>query len=253
MRLLRDISLTQKLLLLSGIGIGTAIVLTVGGFAGVRQMDQALNDALTVQSALRNHLEGDKMHDALRSDVLAAIIATSPQEIEQASNDLAAHADRFRATQQNSRALELPSEIKQALAGVGPDLEAYVLSAGATLNKAKVDRNLARAGLPRFQEAFESLEGKMEKVSDLIAERSKLTQSQAQAAARGSQIAMAVICLAVTAILAVTSRLVLRSITQPLALVVDALGRLEKGDLTRKVEWQSRDELGALASSCLSG
>lgn len=246
-RLLRDISLTQKLLLLSAIGIASSVLVTVGGMVGVRRMDNALTEALTVQTALRNHLEGDMMHDALRSDVLAALLANSAAEIQQASDDLAAHADRFRTTQQNNRSLGLPREIQDALARVGPDLEAYVLSAGATLNKARIDRNLARADLPKFQEAFEALEGKMEKVSDLIEARSNVTRDQAKETVAWSQGAMIVLCLGMAAIFVVVSRLVLRSVTQPLSLVVEALGRLENGDLTRKVDWRSQDEMGTLA------
>ncbi|MCC6537811.1 MAG: methyl-accepting chemotaxis protein [Bryobacterales bacterium] len=247
MRFLRDISLTKKLLLLSGFGIVSSILITIGGLAGIRKMDQALTDALTVQTALRNHLEGDMMHDALRSDVLAALLAGSQEELKQASDDLVTHAARFRTTQKENRELGLPPEIQQALNGVGPELDAYVASAESTIGKAKISRGLARADLPKFQEAFGTLEGKMEKVSDLIEDRNKVTRREAESTVAWGQGAMLVLCVLLAAVSVVVSRVVLRSVTQPLSLVVDALGRLENGDLTRKVDWQSGDELGLLA------
>src|SRR5262245_17396098 len=46
--------------------------------------------------ALRNHLEGDMMHDALRADVLAALLAETPADWEAVHTDLVVHARHFR-------------------------------------------------------------------------------------------------------------------------------------------------------------
>ena len=76
---------------------------------------------LTAQT-LRNHLEGDMMHDALRSDVLAALLAETPEDTRGAQADLREHAEHFREVLASNRQLAT-GDAAEALSGVGPALD----------------------------------------------------------------------------------------------------------------------------------
>jgi hypothetical protein len=56
----------------------TAVVIGVSGFTALRQARVQRDRQLEITAAVRNLLEMDMMHDALRADALAALLAGSP-------------------------------------------------------------------------------------------------------------------------------------------------------------------------------
>jgi methyl-accepting chemotaxis protein len=62
------------LILLIGTGLLTALIMSLVSYLGNSQMATAVNDNEVSMTALRNHLEADMMHDALRADVLSAML-----------------------------------------------------------------------------------------------------------------------------------------------------------------------------------
>lgn len=234
-------------MLLGGIGLASSILIALCGFLGVNRLDRALQENLTVQTALRNHLEGDMMHDALRSDVLASLLAATAAEQESAAKDLSEHADWFRRTQKENRSLALPGTVLKALADVGPDLEAYVSSAKTIVDLAARDKQAAQAGLKDFTQAFETLEGRMEKVSDLIENQGKAARAATAVTIAWSRAVPIVLCLVMGVLLVLAVKTILLSVTEPLGRVLAGLARLEEGDLTQTVNWESGDEMGTLS------
>lgn len=247
MRILRQTSFRKKLMLLGAIGLGSSVLIAACGLAGVASLETALEGSLTVQTALRNHLEGDMMHDALRSDVLASLLSVTPAEHEAAAKDVAEHAEWFRRTQKANRALALPPRVLQALNEVAPDLESYVAAAKQIVKTAAQDRSAARAGLAQFDQAFVKLEERMEKVSDLIENQSKAAQEATASKIAWSRTLPLLLCLALGGLVALAVSAITRSVTEPLQLVVEGLARLENGDLTRTVNWDASDEMGTLS------
>ena len=67
-------SIKLRLLLLIGTGLLTALIMSLVSYLGNSQMATAVNDNEVSMAALRNHLEADMMHDALRADVLSAMV-----------------------------------------------------------------------------------------------------------------------------------------------------------------------------------
>ena len=94
-------SIKLRLLLLIGTGVLTALIMGLVSYLGNGQMAQAVQDNDVGMSALRNHLEADMMHDALRADVLSAMLvglgkSTSGQA--EVRNSLEEHTGHFRET-----------------------------------------------------------------------------------------------------------------------------------------------------------
>lgn len=67
-------SIKLRLLLLIGTSLLTALIVSLVSYVGNTQMAEAVNESEVSMTALRNHLEADMMHDALRADVLSAML-----------------------------------------------------------------------------------------------------------------------------------------------------------------------------------
>src|SRR5262245_32609485 len=74
----------------------------------------ALAKVVRTGNALRNHVEGDKMHDALRAAVLAALLAESPAEWQSVNSGLMEHSRHFREMLDANNQLA-PADTKAAL------------------------------------------------------------------------------------------------------------------------------------------
>ncbi len=199
--------------------------------------------------ALRNHQDGDMMHDALRGDVLFSLIAQSDEERSQVATELAEHAEWFREVLGKNEGLDLGAEVHDALGGVRPTLDAYIKGAESLVSMASKDQAGAREALPGFLEMFGELEEKMEAVSDTIQARAKSAESdlaEADAATRHTTIGIGVVAGGIIIVLSV---LTVRSILKPLRECMSVLEACGKGDLTARVKWAGKDEFGALASA----
>ena len=75
-------SINLRLLLLIGTGLLTAVIMSLVSYLGNSQMAAAVNDNEVSMTALRNHLEADMMHDALRADVLSALAGKLSQSVD---------------------------------------------------------------------------------------------------------------------------------------------------------------------------
>ncbi|EJM79165.1 hypothetical protein PMI32_04371 [Pseudomonas sp. GM60] len=75
-------SIKLRLLLLIGTGLLTALIMSLVSYLGNSQMATAVNDNEVSMTALRNHLEADMMHDALRADVLSAMAGKLSQSVD---------------------------------------------------------------------------------------------------------------------------------------------------------------------------
>jgi methyl-accepting chemotaxis protein len=68
--------------LLIGTGLLTALIMSLVSYLGNSQMATAVNDNEVSMTALRNHLEADMMHDALRADDLSALAGKLSQSVD---------------------------------------------------------------------------------------------------------------------------------------------------------------------------
>jgi methyl-accepting chemotaxis protein len=244
----------RKLFVLCGFGVLVAVLVGAMGMWGISRLQSETAHLVTTMSALRNHLEADMMHDALRADVLQALLAEDANEEERTkiNGDLAEHAERFSSRLAANEALDLEPTTKAAITDLRPKLDAYVKSAQSIVALALRDHDEAEEQLEQFQAAFEDLETAQEKVSDLIeasVKQSHEKQLSAEAQANEARtVSMAVSALLLVAMVAIAT-LITRSITRPLHAVVAGLRGVAEGegDLTRRVKIDSKDELGELA------
>lgn len=136
----------------------------------------------TNTAALRNHLEGDMMHDALRGDVIALLYRAIDENnsqfgsVKEIKNELKEHSDYFERVIAENESLELSGTVKAELSALKPILKEYIAAAYSIASLAEKDYSQAQAKLPQFFDAFTALEEEMEKVSTMIEDESLSSQ-----------------------------------------------------------------------------
>ena len=144
----------------TGVGIWSAAALSA-------------NSADVAQSAqiLRNHMQADMMHDALRADVLASMLSSNPAagiEAAAVKADLVEHEASFREMIDANKALATDEKTKAILANVERPLIVYIESATKIVDLASKDPSAALKALPEFMQQFSVLETAMEQAGDQI-------------------------------------------------------------------------------------
>ncbi|HAF79680.1 MAG TPA: methyl-accepting chemotaxis protein, partial [Brevundimonas sp.] len=116
---------------------GAVLLLSVGTAGLGLKMNADLGDALdraTVSaSILRNHMQADMMHDALRSDVFGALLSSDPAngvDPAEMKAGMKEHRETFEAAVAENTRLATDPELKAALLEVEAPLRTYVQAAG---------------------------------------------------------------------------------------------------------------------------
>jgi hypothetical protein len=207
-------------------GAGLLMVAGTGltGYVGSRNINDGMATMSVASSAIRNHMECDMMHDAIRADVMAGLAAKGAEGVADARKDLDEHVANLKEHVAKNHALPIPAETKSALERVGPALEAYTAAAAHQLKLIASDRPAADAGMADFAKAFGHLEDELAKVSDTM-------ESDVKAAADGQEVAVAsfrrmvlVMCGLATLVLAAVAYAISRSMKRDLSRLATTLG-----------------------------
>ncbi|TGU03581.1 methyl-accepting chemotaxis protein, partial [bacterium M00.F.Ca.ET.156.01.1.1] len=89
---------------------------------------------------LRNHMQADMMHDALRADVFASLLASNPAAgvaFDSVKADLSEHVASFLKMIAANKALATDAATQTVLAGVEKPLLAYIDSANKIVGTAE--------------------------------------------------------------------------------------------------------------------
>ena len=122
-------SIKLRLMLLIGTGLLAALILSLVSYLGNIRMAEAVDDNNVSMAALRNHLEADMMHDALRADVMSAMLVglnKSTSSKAEVRSSIAEHTQRFREVLGENLKLPVNDTIKAALNKVKPSLDTYI-------------------------------------------------------------------------------------------------------------------------------
>uniref|UniRef100_UPI0030DB330C methyl-accepting chemotaxis protein n=2 Tax=Pseudomonas sp. EA_35y_Pfl2_R111 TaxID=3088689 RepID=UPI0030DB330C len=241
-------NIRQKMIACGAISVLAATLLGSIGFWGQTQLAGALNENQLSVSALRNHLEGDMMHDALRADVLAAfyIDPTDSAAVEQVLTDLREHSEWFTRTLNDNAKLPLSTDIRQAISESQPALAAYIQQAEGIVKLALSDPQAARQQMAAFDASFGDLEEKNEALSGLIEAHSADTRSDSETAVRHAAWLLIGGIIAVCILLCLLTSQLMRAVLRPLEKVIAAARAIAQGNLRSVINVDSNDEAGQL-------
>ncbi|MGZ2450460.1 methyl-accepting chemotaxis protein [Rhizobium ruizarguesonis] len=226
----------------TGVGIWSASILSA-------------NSADVSRSAqiLRNHMQADMMHDALRADVLASMLASNPAAgiaADAVKADLVEHEASFREMIDANKALASDDKTKTILAGVERPLLAYMESATKMVDLAGKDPTAALKALPDFMAQFSTLETAMEQTGDQITAASDdISKHSAEIKASVDIVLKAL--LAAAALFALGLYFLTRkTVTKPILALSNDMQKLAGGDTAIACTGIGRtDEIGTMASA----
>ena len=194
-------------------------------------------------------LFADMMHDAVRADVLQALMSRGQGDLYAAAvSDVAEHADSFRSTLDELASDDLSPEVVAAIDAVRPAVEEYLTAADDIITTAGTDPVAARAAYADFAAAFKVLEDQRPTLGDAVG-----VYAAAAAAAseeqRSTAITLALVVAGVAvAVLAGLGWGVTRSVVGPLRRVGAVVSLMAQGDLTGTTGVRSKDEVGRMAA-----
>ena len=243
------LSLRQKLFALS---MTVFLLASVAGAIGYFGLDNVAASAASLgadSQMIRNQVEGDMLHDGLRADALAALLAESPEASKEVDTDVREHAEWYRRLVRENLAMDLPADVRVAVEAVEPALERYIAAAEQIVALAAKDRDAAKKTMGSFKAAFDDLEVRNEKVTDLMVEASKAHQETAAAVRSSSRRAMIVVWAVVLGGLVGATFVTMRAITKPLQAMKASFEAVAAGDLTKRAAADTEDEIGAIGRS----
>jgi methyl-accepting chemotaxis protein len=213
--------------LVGGTGVVNAIRLSVA-------FDQSINTGL----ALQKSQEADMMHDAIRGDVLLALLSANSNDaagLAQSKKDLDGHVNTFDEAIAAIQKLPVSDKTKTQIAQVAPVLKAYIDTAKKVQGLASTDAPQAQASVPEFQRAFSGLEDAMGALSEAVAQDVEAYSIDAHQGAVNAKWQVLAGLLASAVVLVFTSLWLARALTRPMSHAVHVAERLAAGDLTSAV------------------
>ena len=130
------LTIERKLMALGLLGLAFVLALGGTGYDAASRLAASATRLSVGGSALKNQLQADMAHDALRADVLAALLAgakASADEQKAIRADLDEHAAGFRDSLKKLHELPLDAPTREAVTRVQPSLAAYVDSAASVV------------------------------------------------------------------------------------------------------------------------
>jgi methyl-accepting chemotaxis protein len=247
------ISVKASYLFLAIGGLATTSAVSALALNGFDALEHSLAQVATSTTAMRNHMEGDMMHDALRGDVLAAIAAEDPVQLKAAAASAEEHSTNFRKMLAENTQLDLPPEVRTSLVGVQPEVERYLSTVKEFMTAAAANPKGRKAQYPAFDTAFSSLERSLSTLSDRLEEHVRVTREGAFAAQREKRQLLIGVCIAALVVLALLSlgaaRWVVSQIDALTKAARDISAGLAKGDLTVRLDGEYAPEFTPMQSA----
>ncbi len=243
-----------RILLLSVLAPIAAVLVGTVAMLVEWRLQTLMEQNITLGVAIRNHVEMDMLHDGIRADTLAALLASATSQGDETTikTDVREHADWFIRLLEENAALALEENNQRAIADVRPTLETYVEQARQLVDLAFTPGANTKNALVEFEAAFESLEVRNAQVSDLLTESLKDSQSTLERWLMLSKLLILSIVLATAAGAAFYGRAVIRKVNEALGgELEDAIMhtyRMASGDLNVKVEIRTGDTSSMLAA-----
>jgi methyl-accepting chemotaxis protein len=246
-------SIKLRLFMLIGTGALAILLVSLVSYLGNARMASAMTDNETSMTVLGNHLQADMMHDALRADVLSAMLVglgkseTTRQDV---LDGLREHTTQFRKVLSDNLALPINNTLKGDIDKLKPSLDAYIGAAEQIVSLALDSPERAQQDLGTFSAAFTQLERQMSTLSDLIESNSKTSGDTTRDAIRIADVTLGAVLVAALLLLLAQGRWVIRSIMIPLQFASRIADSIAQGNLSEPiVEPRSRDEASLLIRS----
>ncbi|MEP6503786.1 MAG: methyl-accepting chemotaxis protein, partial [Betaproteobacteria bacterium] len=247
------LTIQNKLLAMSGLGLVFVCAVGATGYVAATRLSSATGKVVDTGSALMIQMSADQDHDALRADVLAALLAGEKKDEAEAKAvraELATHTSDLREQMKKLETAGLEAEALESVHHTGPALLAYLDSANAIVTLAFTDHDAALARLPAFLVDFKNLERDMAAMSDKIDDQAHATRAASDAISTTAKAMVVAAMAACSAAMMLLGWLISRGIVRPIQRAAQIAEQVARGDLRAHIQVSGHDEtaqlLGAL-------
>ncbi|WP_083897027.1 methyl-accepting chemotaxis protein [Azospirillum sp. B506] len=248
------LTLSRKLSLLT-LSFALALLIVGGvGIAALSTVDEANRQVLTTGEALSNHQQGDMMHDALRADVLAALLVGpdgASEDRDEVRKDIKEHSDTFREALDANRRLALSPVVGSGLRELRGPMEDYIQAAERLVDLALRDTARAKAELSAFLQRFHELEERNDALSTLIRSENQANNSDSAVITGWAYILIGVVTILAIGGSTVLALLIGRSITGPLDRATDAIAQIGRGRRDIALHHPVDDAIGRVSAAVM--
>ena len=244
-------TIQRTLLALAAIGSAVAALVGAVGLHNATTLERTEAALVSQAAALRQVMQADMMHDALRGDVLGAIFEarTAPGGRDTVLSEVKAHVAAFRAALADSAVRRASPEVQQVLADLAPTLEQYLTAASDLAALAFRDRGAAERRFPEFQAVFLKLEAEMARLGDATEAQNRASVAGArQAHERARRLVLAFISLGVSFAFGI-NLLVARKVIADVLEIRRVTQLLGSGDFREESRVAAENELGETAEA----
>jgi methyl-accepting chemotaxis protein len=228
-----------------------SLIFAAGSVYSIATFREDVSQSTTIATALRNHTNGDMMHDALRGDVLSALAKDEiDTQKEDVLKDYKEHSDLFLELIDQNKQLPLSQEVREALSSVEEPLKNYIKEAGHIINLSYRDKEAAIKAYPNFLEAFEALEESMEIVGDKVEAASKVIETETnQFGEMAAQVSWVLAAISIGSVFTLFAFAIF-GVINPLKRIENTMTELTGNNTEIEIPYLKRmDELGSMAKS----
>jgi methyl-accepting chemotaxis protein len=228
-----------------------SVVATLFGLWVAHQLSRSLQDVQEYGRLVGSQLHADMMHDALRGDVLSAIVATDPSlriAIADVRSDFEEHAKAFQDDIAQVQAFAANGSIADKIDLLVNSITNYIAAARIIIDHADDTPSDSRTRLADFQQRFSELESSMDELRTVIDSAARFSSETALSQSRFAKIIMLASLLLVVLAGAVMIFVVRRQVLRPLNDVTGVINQLAQGNVAFDLPHQVRgDEVGQMA------
>ncbi len=240
-------TIKNKLIGMTLLGLIIGSLVGMSGYRSILNINDAMNNIIISSTILRNHMFADMMHDALNSDVQAALLASENNELTTIATELKDHSELFTSSLNKNDTLITSKKTHEALDKAFPALRDYIAAATSMVQTAKSDRASAIKNLDDFHKSFTTLEVVMASLTQLIEADAETTQKAANEEKNSATKILIIISVFGAAAMIFISFSIIKSITTSLDALIHVSERVASGDLTVRIDTSKDDEMGQLA------
>lgn len=250
---LKNISIGEKLGLLSGVLLLAVFVVWLAGYQGIQLTNSSLENAYVSLAAVRKDMLADTMHERILGLPFRALAIVELQDANEAQilmTQVQQFSEQLDSSLDEIEAFPVRQEIREVLSALQPAVREYVTRAkDITLLALHGQRQPALRAIPDFIATSQKLERGLNQLKVLIEADAEQTRTWGITAATMARQAMIGILLLAMLFASILSWGVTRVIITPLAEMSTVASQLAQGNINQQVLHQSHDEIGVLATA----
>ena len=243
--------------ILLGLGLcGAVFSLLVGlvGFWGLKALGSGMDSTAQVTKAVQSSLELDMMHDALRGDVLRAVISAQggdTEGVKSAQADTLTHGKNIKEHLKEVQAQALNQDLLRQVEALAPLVDRYASKAVEASQPAS-DPEAGKKRMDEFQVIFGELEKRLGATSDLIAAEATQIVKDGEISRINAQRSMMAVTLisslVLVALALIATRYLMRTLGGEPAQLRAHVQQLAEGNLSQHIAQQAGDTTSLLAN-----